>query len=72
MERIMDPGAYAVDFLTDVRYIEKHFGLSDTYSFDREYVDLEIYRVMLPETLATLAFALIAVILVVLFITVNF
>ena len=67
----MDPGKYAMDYLNDVRYIEKTYGLNETYSFDYEYIEVEIYKVLMPETLSTLMFAIMTVILVVLFITVN-
>ena len=71
MERIMDPGEYAMIFLNDIRLIEKAVGLEDTYSFDREYIEVEIYRVLMPETISTLTIAILTVIFVVLFITVN-
>lgn len=71
MERIMDPGEYALIFLNDIRLIEKAVGLEDTYSFDREYIEVEIYRVLMPETISTLTIAILTVIFVVLFITVN-
>jgi len=67
----MDPGKYALDYLEDVRFIEINMGLKDTYGFEREYVNLEIYKVLWPETVKTLLFAFLTVVLVVLFITVN-
>ena len=67
----MDPGKYALDYLEDLRKIERNHGLQATYSFDGEYVNLEIYKILFQETLSTLSFSLMTVILVVLFITVN-
>jgi len=71
MERIDDPGKDAILYLDDLRYIEQHFGVPDTWTFDIEFVPLETYRVLTPETISQLGIALLTVILVVLFITVN-
>ena len=67
----MDPGKYASDYLTDLRFIERSMGMNDTFSYGRNHVDFEIYSELIPETLSTLGFALLTVFLVVIFITMN-
>ena len=54
-----------------MREIEKTYGMAETFSIERIYFDLEIYNVLVAETIATLALASLTVILVVLFITMN-
>ena len=70
-QQIKDPGKYAMQYLNDLRYIERNFGLPDTYSFDIEFVPAETYGVLMSETISQLSVALLTVILVVLFVTVN-
>ena len=55
--------------LDDLRYLEKEYGLDFTYSYQIDYRNFEIYRVLGKEVLNMLAYALLTVTLVVLFIT---
>jgi Niemann-Pick C1 protein len=66
-----DPGRDALAYLTEIRKIESLYGLTETFSFERSYADLEIYIVLIGETIASLALAVLTVIFVVLFITMN-
>ena len=50
MNPIDDPGRDAISYLDDLRYIERNFGLPETWTFDVEFVPLETYRVLAPET----------------------
>lgn len=58
-------------FLEETREINKKYGIGDTFAFSGSYVSLEVYKVLLPETISTLLYALLTVVLVVLFITFN-
>ena len=69
--RFHDEGAQAVDYLDDLTYMDVEFGIDETYSFHWKFVEMEIYRVLVSETLITVCLALSTVIAVVLFITVN-
>ena len=55
--------------LDDLRYLEKEYGLDFTYSFQLDYREFEIYRVLGTEILKMLTYALLTVTVVVLFIT---
>ena len=55
--------------LEDLRYLEKEFGLDFTYSYQVEYRDFEIYKVLGEEIIKMLSYALLTVTVVVLFIT---
>ena len=64
-----DPGTQGIKLLDDLRYLEKEFGLDFTYSYQLEYREFEIYRVLGKEILNMLSYALLTVTVVVLFIT---
>jgi len=66
-----DSGSQAADYFSDVRAIEKAFGISDTYSYDSVYPEFETYSVLGGETLKQILMALLVVFLVVLFVTVS-
>ena len=51
--------------------MDVEIGIDETYSFHWKFVEMEIYRVLVSETLITVCLALSTVIAVVLFITVN-
>ena len=48
-------------YLKDVRYIEKTFGLGETFSFDNTYLDFEIYVAFLPDTAMSCGLSILAV-----------
>ena len=64
-----DPGAVATIYMQDIRMLERDFGVSNTYSTEDTYQDLEIYSSIMPETVQSIGFALCSVIIVILFIT---
>ena len=47
---MVDIGNQAADFFTDVRAIEKAYGISDTYSYEGSFPEFEIYSVLIKET----------------------
>jgi len=70
-EHFADPGSDAKAYMSELRKIEKESGLSQTFSFDISYADFEIYNVLIEETVMSLVYATITVVVVVLFITFN-
>ena len=64
-----DPGRDSYLMLEDLRYLEKNYGLDDTFSFEFAYREFEIYKVLKGEIIKMLLYALSIVTLVVLFIT---
>ena len=68
-EHMDDPGAVATLYMQDIRMLERQFGVSNTYSTEDTYQDLEIYSTITSETVQSIGFALCSVIIVILFIT---
>ena len=64
-----DPGRDSALLLEDLRYLEKNYGLDNTFSYDFAYREFEIYKVLKGEIVKMLLYALSIVTLVVLFIT---
>ena len=58
--------------LKDHRRIEKDYGMHETYSFYRKFMEIEQYTDFLYHQIMGVALSLLAVILVVTFITMNF
>ena len=58
-----------MQFLQDVRFLEKEFGLGKTWSYSIRYLDFEMYLLFVQETGASLGLSLLAVLIVVLIIT---
>jgi len=54
-----------------LRKIIDQFGIDTTWSYDFQYLDIEIYKILSDEMLKMLSFALLTVTCVVLFITFN-
>ena len=67
-----DPGSVSEQFLEDIRHIEDHFSLvRETFSHSLWFYDFEIYAVLQEEIFNVIAYAFLAVVLVVLLITFN-
>ena len=66
-----DVGKDAKTYLAETREIEATYNMALTFSLERIFVDLEIYNVLVEESIATLIMATCTVIAVVLFITAN-
>ena len=62
----------SVLFLEEQRELDQEFGLGLTWSVGTDHIDLEIYYVLLPETVQTIGLSLLSVVCIVLFITFNF
>ncbi len=67
----IDEGGDAPQYLIDVRELEKTFGIDGTFSRTRVFDNFETYSVLQSEATFTLAMAMLAVIVVVFFITVS-
>ena len=59
-------------YLRDVRYIEKEFGMDETFSYATEYLDFEIYVAFLPDTATSVGLSIVAVFFVLIVVTGNF
>ena len=57
--------------LEDIRRIEDTYGPYETYSWNRQFMDIEQYNIFLEETVSAVLYSLCAVFVVVGFITVN-
>jgi multidrug efflux pump subunit AcrB len=57
--------------LDDIRKIIKEYGLPGTWSYNREYLNYESYYNFLSETITSSASSFIAVIIILLFITMD-
>ena len=57
--------------LKDLRMIEKKYGLDETYSFLRSFLEMETYSSFLEELIVGIIMSLGAVFCVIFFITVN-
>lgn len=55
--------------MNNIRDIEDKFGLEGTFSYAQEFLDYELYFVFVEETVLSSGLSIIAVFLVVLFIT---
>ena len=71
-EYFEDVGRDAKTYLAETREIETTYNMALTFSLERIFADLEIYNVLVDETIVTLILAACTVIAVVLFITANF
>ena len=60
-----------VPFIDDMLRIATDFGPDETWANNREFVEIEQYRVFKPELIESVGYSLIAVAIVVAFITVN-
>ena len=60
-----------VEFLEDLRVIEKAYGLPNTYSYASDYLDFEQYVVFTQETVLSCGLSIVAVIVVIIFITAS-
>jgi hypothetical protein len=58
-------------YLTDIRYIEKTFGMDETFSYATEYLDFEIYVAFVPDTAKSVGLSIVAVFFVLIVITGN-
>ena len=52
-----------------MRYIEKTFGMDETFSYAMEYLDFEIYVAFLPDTAMSCGLSIVAVFFVLIIIT---
>lgn len=57
--------------MDETRQIDKQLGLGDTFSFEENHGIVEIYRVLMNETVVSISMSLSTVIVVVLFVTMN-
>ena len=60
-----------VQYLREIRDIEKTYGLEGTYSFTMEYLDIEQYMTLLEEAILSGFLSLVAIFIVVLLFTGN-
>lgn len=71
VKKIDSVATQGVDFLVDIRRLEEEYGLPGTYSYAQEYLDFEQYVVFTDETFLSCGLSVIAVVLVILFITAS-
>ena len=68
---IDNPGAQVPDFLSDLSYIHNNYGLGDSFTIERSFIEFEVYPVVMEQTIQMIGFALVCVVLIVLFITMS-
>ena len=72
VKKIDSVATQGVDFLMDIRKLEAEYGPEGIYSYATAYLDFEQYVVFTNETFLSCGLSIVAVILVILFITASF
>ena len=66
-----NPATEGPEYLEDIRALEAKFGIDYTYSYNADFFNFELYKIFWAESLKTIAFALLTVVLIVLILTAN-
>ena len=69
--RIENVATDGVDYLEDIRAIERKYGLLSIFSYSEEYLDFELYGSLKEEAIFSFSLAIIAIMLVILVLTTS-
>ena len=70
-KRIDNAAIEGVQYLKDIRWLEKNYGVGETFSYSARYVDYEQYFTFKEDTFTTLFMGMVAVFFVILIITAD-
>ena len=71
MKKVDSAAIQGVQYLKDIRYLESTYGLKNSFSYERSYLDFEQYFLFVSETSASMGLSIFACLIVILCITAS-